>query len=240
PGASLAGIAVAGNTANPSTQGVWQYSVNGGSLWIDIGTVSAAAALALSADTLLRFLPAHNFYGDPPPLLVYGIDNSYTGSFTNGIAQIDIDAAGGGASPVSATPVEITTSVGADVWTNTSGNDPAGGDWGTGGNWTIGVPGEAEVVIIDLPAGQTVAFDGGGTPVSSTIAKLVNTGGGTLEVTNLATLHVQGPTDNDGIIKASDGGTVSFEQAEVENQDGTIKAIGCGSEVDITGSLVLN
>jgi hypothetical protein len=236
PGASLAGIAVAGNTANPSTQGVWQYSVNGGSLWIDIGSVSASAALALSADTLLRFVPAHNFYGEPPPLVVYGIDNSYSGSFTSGILQIDIDAAsGGGASPVSATPVEIVTSVGADVWNKTDG-----GDWGTGPNWTSDVPGESAVVIIDLPAGQTVAFDGGGTPVSGTIAKLVNTGGGTLEVTDLATLHVQGPADNAGIIKASDGGTVSFEQAEVQNQDGTITAVGCGSEVDITGSLVLN
>jgi hypothetical protein len=192
-GASLAGIAVAGNTANPRTQGVWQYSLDGTD-WIAVGSVSASAALVLAAGTLLRFLPAHNFYGDPPPLVVYGIDNSYAGGFSNGLIQIEIDAtAGSGSSPVSATPVDITTSVGANIWVNTSEGDPAGGDWSIGGNWTEGMPGPPQVVIIDLPRGETVHFDGGGTAVSTTIAKLLNIGGGTLDVSNEATLKVQGP-----------------------------------------------
>ena len=175
-GATLAGWPVASNTANPSTRGVWQYSING-SVWINIGSVSPSEALVLSAATLIRFVPADGFYGVPPPLVVYGLDNTYTGGFT-GIFQVAIDATtGGGQSPISATPVEIAVSVNADVWVPSTG-----GDWGGAGNWSDGVPGNHDIVIIDLPALQTVTFDGGGTATTTTISKLINTGGGALNI----------------------------------------------------------
>jgi hypothetical protein len=45
------------NTANTTTQGTWQYSTNGTN-WFDVGTVAdGATALALSASTVVRFVP---------------------------------------------------------------------------------------------------------------------------------------------------------------------------------------
>ncbi len=185
----------------------------------------------------------HNFYGEPPPLVVYGIDNSYAGGFSNGLIQIEINATvGGGSTPLSATPVEITTSVGANVWINTSdGGAPVGGDWGIGGHWTEGVPGPPQVVIIDLPRGETVHFNGRGRPVSTTIAELQNLGHGTLDVSHKATLKVQGPATNEGRIEATDHGRVSFKFGQVDNKEcAVIEAAGRGSLVDFSYSLVRN
>jgi hypothetical protein len=82
-GASLGGVAVVGNTASAGTQGVWQYSTNAGTNWSAIGTVDdTTGALALSAATLVRFVPVVNYSGTPPSLTVRALDNSYAGSFS--------------------------------------------------------------------------------------------------------------------------------------------------------------
>jgi hypothetical protein len=43
-GDSLAGIAISSNSADPAN-GVWQYSINGGETWANVGTVSETSAL---------------------------------------------------------------------------------------------------------------------------------------------------------------------------------------------------
>jgi len=115
-GSSLGGVAVAGNTADPLTEGVWQFSFAGTDLWFDIGAVSETQALLLDAAAMLRFLPAENFSGDPQPLTVFGIDETYAGPYSsyqndaltraNGV----VDGANrGGTTPVSLNPAEVQT-----------------------------------------------------------------------------------------------------------------------------------
>ena len=82
-GASLAGVAVVGNTADAATEGVWEYSSNG-SDWFAIGSVGDdASALALEATARIRFVPVAGFEGAPADLVVRGIDDSYTGGFAS-------------------------------------------------------------------------------------------------------------------------------------------------------------
>jgi len=82
-GASFAGIALVGNTANAGTQGVWQYSTNAGANWFAIGPVAdGGTALAVSSSTLIRFVPVANYNGTPPSLVVRGLDNTYAGGFS--------------------------------------------------------------------------------------------------------------------------------------------------------------
>ncbi|WP_404422171.1 DUF4347 domain-containing protein [Thalassospira australica] len=77
-GSTLSGIAVIANTANALTEGVWQYSSDGTN-WADIGTVNdAAGALALSASTSLRFVPAENFAGTPTALTIRALDSTHS------------------------------------------------------------------------------------------------------------------------------------------------------------------
>ncbi len=78
----LAGIAVSANTADPTTQGRWQYSLNSGATWSNIGTVSPSSALLLSASSLLRFTPVANYGGTPPSIAIHAADNSGSRSYT--------------------------------------------------------------------------------------------------------------------------------------------------------------
>ena len=49
-----------------SANGTWQYLLPvGGATWVDFGAVSPNAALLLSADALVRFVPNPNFNGEP-------------------------------------------------------------------------------------------------------------------------------------------------------------------------------
>ncbi|WP_306392803.1 DUF4214 domain-containing protein [Telluria beijingensis] len=77
-GDPLAGVAISGNTANPLTQGRWQYSNDpDGKFWKDIGTVSATSAVLLPAGattTHIRFVPVADFNGAPGGLTVHAID----------------------------------------------------------------------------------------------------------------------------------------------------------------------
>jgi VCBS repeat-containing protein len=110
---SLAGIAVATNTADAVTEGSWQYSTDGGNNWYDIGVVASDNALLLSSSSLLRFMPVEHYNGTPAPLSVYGVDSSFSGSFAvGGGAQAYFDTtADDGTSAVSATAINLATSV---------------------------------------------------------------------------------------------------------------------------------
>ena len=58
---ALEGIAVTGLSG--VFNGVWEYSLNGGSSWISFGNVSTTAARLLSLGDLVRFRPNQNFSG---------------------------------------------------------------------------------------------------------------------------------------------------------------------------------
>ena len=105
---SLAGIAIVANTANPATQGRWQY--NNGSGWNDIpATVSADNALILDTNDLLRFVGASDYNGTPPGLDVRIIDDS-AGPVVSG-ASVDIDPGSGGSTQYSDNLNEVTLNV---------------------------------------------------------------------------------------------------------------------------------
>ena len=54
---TVKGIAITGLT---STNGIWQYSIDGGTTWTAIGAVSDSTALLLDASDKIRFLPDGN------------------------------------------------------------------------------------------------------------------------------------------------------------------------------------
>ncbi len=112
-GSSLSGLAITGNGADATTQGVWQYSTDSGTTWHAVpATVSDGAALALSSGTLLRFSPVANFNGTPGGLTVRALDNSYAGNFSSGATAATLDTrTNGGTTAVAATTRTLSTSV---------------------------------------------------------------------------------------------------------------------------------
>jgi large repetitive protein len=108
---SLAGIAIVANAAT-AAQGVWQWSTDG-TIWSAIDTPSLAAALVLSANTQVRFLPNANFNGTPGGLTVRLIDDS-AGPVTSGTpVNISNNFSTGGATQYSnsSNAVNLNTSV---------------------------------------------------------------------------------------------------------------------------------
>jgi len=82
-GATSPGVLAVGNAANAVTEGVWQYSSDGGANWKPIGAVSDnATALALANATQVRFVPVANYNGTPPALSVRALDNTYAAAFS--------------------------------------------------------------------------------------------------------------------------------------------------------------
>ncbi|PHV61736.1 cadherin-like domain-containing protein [Cyanobacterium aponinum] len=79
----FAGIAITNNNANASTQGVWQYSSNGGTSWTPLPSVSSGSAFVLAPTDLLRFVPVANYHGTPGSLITRLIDTS-SGAVTSG------------------------------------------------------------------------------------------------------------------------------------------------------------
>jgi hypothetical protein len=113
PGASLAGIAVVGNTADPALEGSWEYSSDGGASWFAVGAVGDdASALALDVSALLRFVAKPGFAAQSP-LIVRGLDDSYAGSFSFTAAgsesRVTLDAsAHGGSSAIAGATAELS------------------------------------------------------------------------------------------------------------------------------------
>ena len=112
-GATLHGLAIIANPAGAGTEGVWEYSTDTGANWFAIGTVDdGAGALALSATTLVRFVPAGDFNGAAPALGFRAIDDTGAPGFTIGGARITVDVTNnGGASAISGNTGEIAAAV---------------------------------------------------------------------------------------------------------------------------------
>ncbi|MGN7612997.1 FG-GAP-like repeat-containing protein, partial [Magnetococcales bacterium HHB-1] len=109
------GLAIVGN--NATDQGAWQFSSDEGVNWSNIGGVADdATALALSASSLLRFLPVTDFSGAVPALSVRALDDTYTSGWSTNnsgtINLINVDTTNnGGSSALSAATRSITTSI---------------------------------------------------------------------------------------------------------------------------------
>ncbi|TAN58007.1 MAG: DUF4347 domain-containing protein [Rhodospirillales bacterium] len=109
---SLGGFAIIGNSADATTEGVWQYSTDG-TTWHAVGSVADdATALALSAAAKLRFVPVANYNGTPPALSVRALDNSYAADWTSGATRISVDTTtNGGATAIAGTARTVGTSI---------------------------------------------------------------------------------------------------------------------------------
>ena len=120
-GSSFVGIAV---VANHATVGPGRLAIQIGPErpWENVGAVSPTEALAFTTDTLLRFVPAHDFNGTPGGLEVRGLDDTYDEEFTEGqgsggrytinTTNSGIDPLGhGGSTSISDLAVTLGTSV---------------------------------------------------------------------------------------------------------------------------------
>ena len=103
-GDSFGGVAITNNAT--SSQGVWQYSTDGGTSWTAVGFPNSSTALALTPTSLLRFLPAANYNGAAPALTAHLIDNS--AAVSNGAVSI---GGYGGMTPYSSGTVALTSSI---------------------------------------------------------------------------------------------------------------------------------
>ena len=68
---NILGAVVTGNKSK-GNEGDWEYSIDGGSNWGVLPTSfseDGSDGLALSLDTLVRFIPAKDFFGKPGNLM---------------------------------------------------------------------------------------------------------------------------------------------------------------------------
>ena len=88
---ALEGIAVIGLATN---HGVWQFAIDGGAAgnWQPFGPVSESAAVLLTAQAGIRFIPAANFAGSAGGLTFRAWDQT---AGANGQANVDTTANGG-------------------------------------------------------------------------------------------------------------------------------------------------
>ncbi|MBW2281607.1 MAG: cadherin-like domain-containing protein, partial [Deltaproteobacteria bacterium] len=117
-GSSFSGAAVVGNTANPVTEGAWEYTTDGTN-WHAVGTVTdGATALAIDTATELRFVPVIGFTGNPTALEVRALDDSYAGSFsTAGVTEtrVTVDTSiPGDPSAIAAATSDVATTITSD------------------------------------------------------------------------------------------------------------------------------
>jgi hypothetical protein len=109
---ALAGVAITGNAADPST-GHWQYSTNG-SAWTNLPSVSASSAFIVAQGHYLRFLPSLNYHGAPGALTARLIDDAHGPATTGSTANVSNDTtlSGGSTSYAdSSNAVTLTTTV---------------------------------------------------------------------------------------------------------------------------------
>lgn len=85
-GYSYTGVAISANSANSTTEGQWQYSLDS-STWVNMPTVSSTAGLLLSKATQLRFVPVANYSGTAGSLTAHPLDDSVSTTFTTGTQQ---------------------------------------------------------------------------------------------------------------------------------------------------------
>jgi len=101
--AAKRGIAVISLTERYS--GVWQFSTNGGTSWLPLGSPSDSAARLLGPSDLVRFLPKANYHGTPQ--LRFRAWDQSNGLRDGSIAKTTGHQGGGGAYSVAAKSAKL-------------------------------------------------------------------------------------------------------------------------------------
>jgi hypothetical protein len=86
---ALRGFAVVGAD---NTNGEWQFSIDSGSTWLNMGEVSDQAAVLLGEQARIRFLPEAEFSGETRSIVVRAWDQT---EGANGASGVDAGAQGG-------------------------------------------------------------------------------------------------------------------------------------------------
>ncbi|WP_313603677.1 DUF4347 domain-containing protein [Comamonas jiangduensis] len=152
---ALKGMAITGVTG---TYGTWQYSIDGGGTWSNVGAVSVTSALVLASQNLVRFVP-DGIHGETATITYKAWDQ--TGG-TAGLQGVKFDTTtSGGTSPYSAATdtasVVVTAINDAPTLNGSAGN----ATW-TEGNNTTSIP-----VVID--SGLTITDADGPLIASATV-----------------------------------------------------------------------
>ncbi|MEM7706888.1 MAG: Ig-like domain-containing protein [Pseudomonadota bacterium] len=136
---SFGGVAVI-NDASTLGEGLWQHSSDGLE-WTDLpGALSDTSALVLGAQSLLRFVPAADFHGQPGPLTVRLWDGRWRDTGENVDITSAVDALGGFADDDNLLSVTLTVNPVNDspsfsaINPPTVNEDPGGAtvaDWST-------------------------------------------------------------------------------------------------------------
>ncbi|PWC68100.1 hypothetical protein, partial [Azospirillum sp. TSH58] len=90
-----------------AAQGTWQYWT--GTAWANVGAASDANGLLLAANTALRFVPAANWNGTTPALIVRLVEDGGAPLVTGG--RVDLTSGVGGSTVYSAGTIALTGTV---------------------------------------------------------------------------------------------------------------------------------
>ncbi|MDZ8186336.1 MAG: cadherin-like domain-containing protein [Nostoc sp. ChiSLP02] len=123
----LQGIAVIASTGN---NGIWEYSINNGTSWISVGTVSGSSALLLRESDLIRFVPSSSQATITDTSLTY---HAWDRSIGVAGDKVNITTTGGTSAFSSATDIVSlgTTQLGCNGTDTLTGNN--GPDYLNGG-----------------------------------------------------------------------------------------------------------
>jgi hypothetical protein len=228
-------------SATPSN-GTWQYSIDGGSTWTGVGSVSGSSALLLRSTDYVRFVPdAHN--ADSASISFYVWDQS-SGTAGN---KIDVSARGGTTAFSSAggtSSITVTAVNDAPVLAGSNNFTAINEDTTTSGGTLVSALISGQVTDVDTGASSGIAVtavdntngawqyttDGGttwtafGTPSASTARLLTSNAStsirfvpnanwnGTATITYRAWDQNSGTAGNTADV-SSNGGTTAFSSA---------------------------
>ncbi|MDD3328153.1 MAG: tandem-95 repeat protein, partial [Zoogloea sp.] len=184
-GSSFGGILISANAAS-AAQGAWYYKAVGDAGWSAIPTtgLSTSSALALAKTTLIKFVPAQDYNGNPGALTVFATDDQYLGGFTlTGGDEVSSATSVGGVSVAGTTlsisisavndaPVFVTGDI-AESLIETSATDALGELAGTLADSATDV--ENDALTYAIQGGSSV---GGASVLQGTYGKLTLAPGG--------------------------------------------------------------
>ncbi|MEG1959556.1 MAG: DUF4347 domain-containing protein [Pseudomonas sp.] len=152
------GMAITGAT---STYGKWQYSLDSGSTWSDVGTVSTSSALVLTAQNLVRFVP-DGIHGETATITYKAWDQTNSTAGLQG-AKLNTTTSGG-------TSTYSTQTDTASVMVTGINDRPVLTVTGSAASWTEGNNVASSRIVVD--SALTVSDPDGPNPASATVRLL--------------------------------------------------------------------